>query len=410
MPAEAGGDGAASLFDASGDARVRILRIDNSTQKPVTHGYFPATVTEEIVSETFGGGKYRAQLVIPDPATGLQKIKRTRDFTIPGPYKPPQRINTFDQAGENAALPAGTPAGLLGTASQVAAGGDDLMQVLKAGIINTVLELMKSTKEINRAPTADPIMVEFMKSQAQAQAQMMQIVLAMITKEQPKQDSETRDVLSMMAKFKELMGPTGAAVPANPIEMFSTMLDAFKTFREAADDVATPRNDVDPLLGSLPRIAEVVYEQHQMQKESRAAQALTHVNVPGPAGGVLRKPEVRQVQEQPETPPLPLWQRILRQQSKRLIDAANAKHDPDVLAGMAIMFANADILESLKTFFHRDEPEIVTDIIAEIPPLAEHREWVESFVNSAQFRLFPDEFPEDGEEELEVPEVGGTSE
>src|SRR5262245_8585936 len=94
-PEESGGENSASLFDGSADARVRILRRDDTTQKYVTHGYFPPDAGEELISRTLGGGAYRAQLVIPDPASGMLKIKRQRDFKIPGAYKPPSSIKDF---------------------------------------------------------------------------------------------------------------------------------------------------------------------------------------------------------------------------------------------------------------------------------------------------------------------------
>lgn len=399
VPDEAGGEGAASLFDASADARVRILRRDNATQKMVTHGYFPATVTEEMVGEVLGGGYYRAQLVVPDPASGLQKIKRTRDFTIPGVYKPPQKVNTFEQASDNGSGSASTaaPAGSFSGTQQIPGGGDDLMQVLKAGIINTLLEIMKTAK----SPGIDPMMVELMKAQAATQQQMMQFMLTLATKETPKQDSETKDVLGMMAKFKELMAPAGGpAVPNNPVEMFSSMLDAFKSFRDAADDVATPRGGDDGMMGSIAKVVEVVAEQHQMQKEARG-QRITHAPVAGPAGGVAQKPEVRSLPEQPPMSDLPLWQRVLRQQAVRLLDSAASKHDPDVVAGMAIMFAPPAVKEALKVFFHRDEAEIKVDIYSEIPGMGEHPEWLGEFVEAIQFRLFPEEFAGDDEPEEE---------
>lgn len=401
-PEEAGGEGSQSLFDASGDARVRILRRDERTQKMVTHGYMEPTVSEEMVSMRFGGGHYRAQLFVPDGEKGIPTVKRSRDFDIPGPYKPPTKINTYEEAGPNAprtdngAIPAGQ---ILSSG-----GGDDLMQVLKAGIINTLLEMMKSTKDMNSrpVPTTDPLLLEFLKSQAsaqtamqQSQQDMMKFMLTLATKD----GGDRKEILAEMLKYKELFAPAaGGAPPVNQMEMLNTMLETFSRMRDVASDIAPPA-DTDPIMGSIPKLVEVVAEQHQMQKQAR----LSTVPTPAPQGGIAHMPVVNTL---PPQPPPALWQQILRQQSARIVAAAVAKGDADALAGTAIMFAPPHVLEALKLFFHRDEADIVADVLTEIPVMADHREWLVEFVESAQFRLFPDEFAE--ETEGEEPKGGDT--
>lgn len=389
-PPEAGGEGSESLFDASGDARVRIYRRDERTQKWVTHGYMIPTCSEEMVSARFGGGQFRAQLFVPNDAGNLV-VKRTRDFYIPGPYKPPTHINTAEEVGPNApvrdpganAPPASTVAGL-------PTGGDDLMQVLKAGIINTLLEMMKSTKEMNtRAPAGpDPIMLEMLRQVSATQQEMMKFMMTVAMKDTGKGE---KDTLEMLAKMKEIVSPaSNVAVPTDPMKMFNNMLDTFKSFREAAEDVAPSHSDVDPIMGSIPKLVEVVAEQHQMQK-NRAQHIVMHP-VPGPAGGVAHMPEVSTLPPQPD---LAMWQKILRQQSARLVASAAAKHDPDVIAGTAILFAPPNVKEALMIFFHRDEAEIAADTLAEVPAMADHREWLSEFILAAQERLFPEEFSDD---------------
>ena len=388
-PEEAGGEGSESLFDASGDARVRILRRDERTQKMVTHGYMEPTVSEEMVSARFGGGHYRAQLFVPDDS-GVPKVKRSRDFDIPGPYKPPLKINTMDEVGPNAPLVNGQPA----SAMPVMVGsGDDLMQVLKAGIINTLLEMMKSTKEMNtRAPAGpDPIMLEMLRQVSATQQEMMKFMMTVAMKDTGKNGE--RDTLEMMAKMKEILAPANGAVPTDPMKMFNNMLETFKSFRDAAADVApeTGGDGVDRIMGSIPKLVEVVAEQHQMQKAAREQHAV--VRAPAGAASV---PEVSTLQPQPE---LAMWQKILRQQSARLVASAVAKHDPDVIAGTAILFAPPAVKEALMLFFHRDEAEVMADVLAEVPGMAEHREWLGEFILAAQERLFPDEFADDDDDD-----------
>lgn len=408
VPPEAGGEGAASLFDASSDARVRIFRFDEKTQKPVTHGYFPPTVGEEDIAAAFGGGRYRAQLVSPDPATGLTQIRRSREFSIPGAYRPPQKINTLEDVSPHGGT-ASTPASAAGAVSMpVGVGGDDLMQVLKAGIINTLLEMMRATKETVKAPAMDPVLVELMRSQAQTQQQMMQFMLTLATKDNSK--SEDKDMLTLLARMKEIVAPSGA-LPANgsvnPMEMFNTMLETFTRMREVADDIRPSREPEDPILGSIPKLVEVVAEQHQLNKEARAA--VTKRTVPGPAGGVAQMPSVNALPlQQPEQPELAMWQKILRQQAGRLVAFAAAKENPDDIAGTALLFAPPAVKEVLALFFHRDEELVIADILTEIPQLTEHKEWVAEFVQAAQERLFPEEFT-DADDDAGDDDNGGAS-
>ena len=386
-PEEAGGENAASLFDASGDARVRVFRRDDRSQKLVAHGFFPATVGEEEIAKAFGGGNYRAQLVIPDPTTGLQKIKHTRDFVIPGLYRSPNRINTWDDAGPNG-QGANPEAAAAATQSIVGipTGGDDLMAVLKAGIINTLLEMMKTTREATKAPGTDPLLLEFLRQQAEdrkaateMQFKMMEFMLK--NSNQPTGNSRA-EVLDELAKFKEVLGGTGG----NNMDTLKTMIETFREFRDAAEDVASPHGTGDPIMDSIPKLVEVVAEQHQLNKQARTPQAPRQIPVPPsttPQVNTLPMPEI------------PVWKQVLRSQGKKLLASAIAGHDAEVIAGTAILFAPPHIKAALTEFFHRDEPEVMADILAEIPEMANHREWLSDFVNNAQFRLFPDEFNDD---------------
>lgn len=388
-PEEAGGEGSESLFDASGDARVRILRRDERTQKMVTHGYMEPTVSEEMVSARFGGGHYRAQLFVPDDS-GVPKVKRSRDFDIPGPYKPPTKINTMDEVGPNAPLPQQSGNG----ATTIAVGGgDDLMQVLKAGIINTLLEMMKSTKEMRGAPAGpDPMLLKLMETQAATQTKMMEFMLTLATKDS---GGDRKEIVKEMLQMKELFAPPANTgnVPANPMEMFNNMLDTFKSFREAAEDVAPKAASGDPLMDSIPKLVEVVAEQHALNKQQRANAAPRPAPTHTPAVQTLPMPDT------------PLWKQLLRQQGNRLVASAVAAHDPDVIAGTAILFAPPHIKAALAEFFHREETEVTADILVEVPALAQHTTWLTEFVNAAQYRLFPEEFSEDDDAKEETEET-----
>lgn len=401
-PEEAGGEASASLFDASGDSRVRILRRDEQSQKFVSHGFFPPNVTEEEVAMQLGGGYYRAQLVISD-GSGLQKIKQQREFKMPGAYKPPQKILAFGDVGREPE--AATQAGQVATLPS--AGSGDLMEVLKAGIINTLLDMMKASKETRVAPAADPVMLEIMKAQAASQQQMMQLMVTIITPLLTRDAGDNKkDILDTLTKMKELVASPAAA--ADPMGMFNKMLETFTRMRDVAEDISPPRREGsgDPLTDALPQLVTVVTEQHQMQKARAAAMATRAV--PGPAGGVAQMPVVGTITPQQQEN-LAMWQRILRTHGERMVASAVAKHDPDVLAGTAIIFATPAIREALAVFFHRDPAAVEADILAEVPPMAEHREWLAEFIEAAQVRLFPDEFSDEGEDDAEEPADGRAS-
>jgi len=400
-PEESGGENAASLFDATSDARVRILRRDESNQRFVTHGYLPPDANEETVNAMFGGGYYKAQLVIPDPTSGRLVIKRARDFKIPGAYKPPQKINTFEDASQNgvsaaqaaAASPA-LPAGI--------SGGNDLMAVLNAGVVSTLLDLLKTTKEINSRPSqsADPMMLELMKAQAATQAKMIELIMARDEK-RGADDGGRKEIMAELLQMKELFAPANGAVPADPMKMFDNMLQTFRSFKDAAEEVSPHTDGGDPLFSSIPKVVEVLVEQHNMSKLAAAGQQqrVARRAVPGPAGGVTQTPEVSTISQPTEE--LAMWQKILRQQSARLMASAAAKHDPDVIAGTAILFAPPPVLEALKIFFHREEAEITADVLTEVPGMVDHGEWLAEFIVCAQERLFPEEFADDTEDESE---------
>lgn len=372
-----------SLFDASGDNRVRMLRRDEKTQKWMNHGYFPPTATDEDVLKKYGGGQYWAQLLVQG-AEGGESIKQSRKFTLIGPYYPP----TTDLPGVRDNPPQASSNG-----NNVVAGiptsGNDLMDVLKAGIINTLLEMMKSNKEM-RAPTGpDPVMLELMRAQAATQQKIMEFMLTLATKDNG--DSK-KDMLELMASMKELVAPppSNGAIPADPMQMFNNMLETFKSFREAAEDVSPPRSD-NPVLDSIPKLAEVVYEQHQLSKQRSEVST-----VPVPAnGGIAQMPVVNRM---PAPDDRPIWKKVIQQQGARLLAQAAAKSDPDVIAGAAILFAPPNVREALALFFHREVEEVSADILAELPQMAEHREWLDEFVECAQTRLFPEEFVDEGEE------------
>lgn len=403
-PSETGGEGVASLFDFQGDARVRVLHRNEKTQRYEPHGYFPPEATEETILSEFGGGRFRVQLLVRDD-TGREIIKTTRDIDLPGQYKVP----TGDLPGIGTRA-AGAPKVQNGNGAAVATiptipGSDDLMSVLKAGIINTLLDMMKTNKEV-KSPAMDPAFVEIMKAQAASQQQMMTMMITMMTPLLTRGEGDSKkELLAMMTQMKEIIAPAAAA--GDPMAMFNTMLETFTRMRDVAEDI-NPRPESgsgDPIMDSIPKLVEVVAEQHQMNKAARG-QVTTTRTVPGPAGGTAQMPVVGTIGP---NPPLAIWQQILRAHAARLLAAATAKQNPDVIAGMAILFAPPNVKEALALFFHREPVAVVADIQTEIPAMADHREWLDEFVEAAQEQLFPDEFADEDAADAGDAKDGDTS-
>lgn len=377
-PEETGGPNVASLFDFQGDARVRVLHRNEKTQRFEPHGYFPPNATEEDVLNEFGGGRFRVQLLVRDD-TGREIIKTTRDFDLPGEYKlPPGDLPGIGSRAIGGAKPKVFAAESPAVAPQLP-NNNDLMEVLKAGIINTLLDMMKTSRE-SRPSGPDPMLLKLMEQQAATQQKMMEFMLTLATRPQSGGREETFELLE---KAKGLLG--GPAAVGNPMEMFNTMLEAITRMRDVAEDISpAPSRSGDPLMDSIPQLVGVIAEQHEMNKKRSGAPPVAAPPVP------VAKPVVAEQ-------PMALWQRILRGESKRLVSFAVAKQDPDLIAGTAIVLAPPHIREALALFLHRAPEVVEVDVLTEIPELGEHREWLADFIQAAQERLFPDEFTYDDE-------------
>ncbi|MGH3589545.1 MAG: hypothetical protein ACRDRF_00710 [Pseudonocardiaceae bacterium] len=387
-PEEAGGEGSASLFDASGDARVRVLRKDERTQKMVTHGFFPPTVSEEDVMEAFGGGHYRAQLVIQD-GSGLSKIKTQRDFNIPGAYKPPQEIPAFRSGVEGPKNPPIAGAPVVGT---IPPGMGDMAGMLNATMMTTFMDMIKTMKEVSTrpAPTIDPLLVALMQNQSATQGKMMELLLGLMTRPtgESAEKGEER-TLRLLASMREIIAPSNAA---DPLAMFNKVLESFGAMREAAEDFTPQRSGSgDPLMDSIPKLAEVIAGEYQQRQAARN-------RIPAPNTPALPPGAPIVDAAQPPAEPLPIWKQLLRREGPRLSGAAASGKSAELMADIAVAFMPENIKGAIVEFFHRDEKEVFADIVAEVPTLAQFPTWVADFVEHAQFKLFPEEFTDDAPE------------
>lgn len=359
-----------SLFDGlQTDGYVNLHRLDDITKKWVYHGRLtPAEATEEYIAGQYGGGTYRCQERVPEPS-GRITYGRTRTVAISGPYKPPREPVAESKAP--AAALAGSAAPVMGASSV----GD----VLSAGVL-----------QLFQASAAQQQMMMQMFSQMQAQqATLMQAVLkgdskpgveALLSAAAPiltaylSQPKQERDPLEMVRAITEIIRPnTGQQ---------GSMADMMGALREMLElkDLLNGNTEADPmgkLVDAVPGIVDVLKTEQQLRSQGKT---------PTPGGGV--KP-VKPVQDAsiPQVQ-MPLWERVLRNDGKKLLMAAQFRRDPGLVAEAALEFAPDGIKPAIAEFFMAEDAK--QRILAIIPGLADHDQWLDSFLAEARELLTPE--------------------
>lgn len=380
-----------SIFDASGDARVRLLRRDDRTQKWVPHGYFPADSTEETILRVYGGGRYWAQLLVA-AENGKESIKHQRQFDLAGLYIPPKDgipgiHREVDAEGKPSYTKRIDSSAAVTAPSSMPTGGE-LMQALNAGVISSVIDLLGKMREANKSPASDPMLAEILRRQSETQEKMFEIVLTLVGKDaKPEKTVDPRkEILDMMVQLKEIMAPNvGATSPTDPAKIMESIVSTVKQLREVSEEILPEKNSGtgDPMFDSIPGILEIIKEEQRLRREGSTSK---------PTQG--QQPVPRQIPQQTDSD-VPLWRRVLHSEGPRLLTFAKSNTDAEFVAKMGVTFASQEIKDSLSEFFHKPEEEIVGFILTEIPDLKNYPEWLASFIESSQFLLFPEEFDDD---------------
>lgn len=397
------GEGSNTLFDFSGDARIRVLRRDDKTQKYVSHGFLPVAASEEDVGAEWGGGRYRVQLCVPD-GTGREVIKTQREFDLPGAYRPPTEM-----AGVRAPLVVkpGSNTPVASIPSTVVPGSQDMASMLNATMMTTFMDLIKTMKEVSSRPTqqTDPMLLEMIRSISAQQSKMFEVILPLIL-ESRKGDSK-KDVLDLIGSLKDLMGPQQPVNPSDPSKVLEGIVSAIKQLRDVSDELSPEKSGTgDPLMDSLPRLTEIIAEEQKFRR-GQVQQPQRRLQSGQQQAQVQAQPP--QPQPQPEQQDLKMWQKVVRSYGNQLLSSARSGKNPELIADMAVAFAPDDI-KGVFTELCRGKPEdVAAQIIGEIPGLEEFPGWMYQFVEQIQFRLFPEEFEDytDGTvEEEEILETG----
>jgi hypothetical protein len=371
-PDESPGE-SATLFDSmADDAYVTLHRRDDISKEWVGHGRLsPTEATEEEIMRQFGGGTYRCQEKVRDE-TGAWRIGRTRTIRIAGPYRPPTGALPGTKASEPVPAPAPVPAApASNTGDIIGAGILQLFQAAQAqqGMMTQMFAQMSQSqatllqavlKDGNRGPDITGIIT--------ALAPVVQKFL-----EQPKQE---RDPLEMLKAVGEIIR-SNTGKQSDVADTIAAMRDLL----EMKEMLSPSGGDTDPLLGSVPKLVEVLVEEQQERKRAKSAPAPAPAPtqaVPGRMGAV--DPSMTQRLE------VPVWVRVLRNESKRLVAAASSGRDPSLVAEIAWEWAPAGIKPAISEFFGMDDAE--DKIKQVVPQLASYPEWVSEFVEEARALIF----------------------
>ena len=389
-PPEAGGPEAVSLFDASGDSRVRIMRQDDKTLKYIFHGYLPPHASEQHVSDAFGGGKYRTQLIIVNDK-GFEVIKTQRDINVPGAYKPP--MGQLPGVGQDkVTIGTSVPSAI----SIPSGSGGNMVEVLNSALVGSVIELLKSFREIKTPPVQSSMTPEVLVAMINKQSEMqMEVMKALFN--QNKGDSK-KELLELMTEIKGLIGPTGGAPnPNNPAEIMGNIVDTIKQLRDLTDDI-NPKTSAEPM-DILGKLTEVIVSEQQ-QRVARRGPARTPAEKQQQNLAVVKGGQV--------TPRMPVWQQILRKEGPKLLSQAQAGRDPGLVANVALEYAPAPIQQHLAGFFQQEPADIIKKMNENIPGLEEYAEWTAGFVQEARIALGYEEEPEESPEDEDTKATEGT--
>jgi len=373
-PASSSGEGERlSMFDVSGDSRIRVMRRDEKSMKFILHGYLPADSSEEDVATTFGGGHYRCQKIVKD-AQGASVIESQREFDVPGQYKPP----TGELPGLTQQQPQAAPAqAAISALPQVGTG--NVMEILQSGLVGTVLDLLNKARQ---PASTDGGMAEVLREMARQASEDRRLLMETL-KAMQGQGTSRAEVLAELQQMKNLVAPTSAMEGGR--SQLTELVSAIKELREVSEEFTggSKSEPTDPL-SFVPQVLEVLTEEQRLKREAQAAR---RPRPPQPAitqGGAPVPPQPAQ----PAQPEAPLWQRVLVGEGPRLVQQAQLGTDPDDVAGLVVKFAPPQLRGAITEIMNGPTEDVVAKLKQFVPGLADYPTWTEEFVVAVQYELF----------------------
>lgn len=340
-----------NLFDGAGrEQRVRLYREDDVSKRMIFHGALAVEeATEDKVAELFGGGKFRAQLMVRNE-TGLEVVQRTQDFRLPGAYiVPTGKLPGIGPAPTAAATPTGAP-----TLDFRAGGTMSPNEALNQVLINQVLDVVRAGRETRT--TYEPLL--------QFATVILPPLIEGIFSRKADAGSEVRAALDEMrrelASLRNQPGPVTAGIG-----------DAVKAIRELVEvrDVITGGGNGDGEGG----------EKGMMWKIAGEALKVLAGQQPNPAAEAppSRIPGRTEVPMQPQGPPRPMWEQMLLHYRPQLLETIRRGVAPEFAADIALQFMEPTVQGVVVEFVKR--PDHVQLAAQVIPELVEFPVWSEAF-------------------------------
>jgi hypothetical protein len=352
--------GERSIFDASPeDAYVVIQRHEPGKGWVTMAGRLaPAQVTEEMIADHAGGGKYKLIEKVPAP-NGSYTFGRIRTIYITGPDRPFRGWPTYGapQVPERMGTTAQAPAAAVG-------GGGSVMQLLETGLANKLIDVVNADKRDPMAALA-PILEEMRKDR-----ELLREVLL------NRADSRS-SVLSELKAMRDIVAP-----PTPPPSSVTEIVAGIRALKGASEEFAPPPPpERDPLAESLPRIVDVITTEQQLKRQ--ALLQGTRPPTPPPPLPSGEAPVSRLPADSP------LWQRVLEAEGGRLVEAATNHRDPATMAQLAVTFAPPEVQEAMGVLLGLEDSE--QQVVAIVPAMAAYPEWLTLFLDALEDVLSPDD-------------------
>jgi hypothetical protein len=359
-------------IDYGPQAYVRLYRFDDMDKQSVFHGRYSADeFTEELIGRLFGGGSYKALLYEPDH-TGKIQIRSKRMFKVPGRYRPPQGLlpgvdGVLGQAEGGPPAPAVTPVG--GAGGMIPGDPTSPGQLLNMAMISTVIDLLKSSKEIAAGRNDNP-MIGVLQAQIKEQGDLIRSLLT-----QEKQMDPQKQFMEMLGLVKDMVAPPPPpAAPQQSATAIKDIVEGVKMLRDLSDDVNPPKNDTDPWTEALPKLLDVVGQGVKRDGVKPATrQALPAAAVTAPAF--------------PEG--TPEWFKVLAANRKKLVTAIEHGYSAETVAEYALKNIPERLGPAMREFFALGNVEELAR--QAIPELANYPQWATDFIVAARDLLGIDE-------------------
>ena len=352
-----------SVFDASGDTRVRCLWRDPQRQKWTTHGYLPPSTTEEDILKLFGGGEYMLQLLVQSPE-GKEVIKQTRRLKLVGAHRIPANLPGIHEPPPGASTNgAQTPE--VGTLD-----GSSPVQMLNTALVGSVIDLLKTLKT---PPAPAPVAPQL------PWGEILTVVVGPLMLKLVDKRNDKSEILEMMKQLKEMIPPSSANAPVS-----NTVTDMVKGIKElmGLKDIVEGRE--------APPDPETAMWGAAMKAMELIAPKLGGATQPQPPAAAALPPGAQ--------PGMPRWKLMLLAQRSRLIQAASFGLAADTAAETALTFLPPQMHGILTEFLAL--PDHVEITMQTIPELREFATWTAEFMEElrSQFMGEEEEDAEEGQE------------